>query len=159
MEQIYSAPVDKVFGLLTDPQWLESRCLALGEISAKVRVKKSSKGVAVSMTRRVKRDLPALVARVLSPVADLQFEENWASTDSGGYTGKMTMEVAGQPVTMTADFSVERAGKGCIYRIVHVARCSIPLVGGTVAKFAQGQIEKGCADEFVYLVNYLKTKR
>ena len=33
MEKKFNAPVDKVFGLLTDPKWLEARCLALGELS------------------------------------------------------------------------------------------------------------------------------
>ena len=30
MEQKYSAPIEKVFSLLTDPKWLEARSLALG---------------------------------------------------------------------------------------------------------------------------------
>ena len=34
MEKKFTAPVDKVFGLLTDPKWLEARSLALGELSS-----------------------------------------------------------------------------------------------------------------------------
>lgn len=45
------------------------------------------------------------------------------------------------------------------YRIEHQAKCSIPLVGGPVAKFAQGQIEQGCVAEFAYLVDYLKKNK
>ncbi len=158
MEQKYAAPVDKVFVLLTDPKWLEARCLALGELAAKVKAKKSGKGVTLSMTRRVKRDLPALIAKVLPSESDLQFEETWTPA-TGGYTGTLAMQIAGQPVTMTAEFSLQPDGKGCVYRIVHRTKCSIPLVGGTVAKFAQGQIEQGCADEFGYLVDYLKQRK
>lgn len=156
MEQKYSAPIDKVFALLTDPKWLEARSLALGEISAKVKVRKAGKGVAVSMTRHVRRELPALVAKVLSPESDLQFEETW-TPEGDGYVGKLTMDIVGQPVKTTADFSLRPAGKGCVYRIEHVVKCSIPLLGGTVAKFAQGQIEQGCADEFRHLAEALKS--
>jgi hypothetical protein len=159
MEQKYSATIDKVFALLTDPKWLEARCLALGELSAKVKAKKSAGGVALSMTRRAKRELPALVAKVLPSESDLQFEEVWRRGDDGGYTGTLAMDVVGQPVKMSAEFELAPAGKGCVYRIEHHTKCSIPLLGGPVAKFAQGQVEQGCADEFAYLVDYLKKNK
>jgi hypothetical protein len=159
MEQKYNAPIDKVFALLTDPKWLEARSAAVGELSAKIKAKKSGAGVKLSMTRHVKRDLPALVAKVLSPESDLQFEESWTAGDSGGYSGSLSMDIVGQPVKMSADFELTPAGKGCVYRIEHHTKCSIPLVGGPVARFAQGQIEQGCADEFAYLVAYLKKNK
>ena len=153
MEQKYNAPVDKVFALLTDTKWLQARSLALGELSAKVKAKKAAGGVKLAMTRRVRRELPALVARVMNPESDLQFDETWVAGDDGGYTGTLLMDVVGQPVTMSAEFSLAPAGKGCVYRIEHKTRCSVPLIGGTIAKFGQGQIEQGCADEFKYLVD------
>lgn len=156
MEQKYSAPVDQVFALLTDPKWLEARCMALGELSASVKAKKAGKGVALTMKRRVKRELPGLVAKVIPPEADLVFEEAWGPDEDGTRRGTLSMTAVGQPVTMTAEFELAPAGKGSIYRITHVCKCSVPLVGGAVAKFAQGQVEAGCADEFTYLVDYLK---
>lgn len=156
MEQKYSAPVDKVFALLTDPKWLEARCLALGELSASIKAKKAGKGVAIGMKRRVKRELPALVAKVIPPEADLVFEESWGPDEDGTRSGTLSMTAVGQPITMTAEFELAPAGKGSVYRITHVCKCSVPLIGGTVAKFAQGQVEAGCADEFAYLVDYLK---
>jgi hypothetical protein len=158
MEQKYGAPIETVLAHLTDPKWLEARCLALGELSAKVKAKKAGKGIKISMTRRVKRDLPALIARVLPSESDLQFEESW-TPDGDGYAGTLTMDVVGQPVSMTAEFSLQPAGKGCVYRIVHHAKCSIPLLGGPVARYSQSEIEQGCADEFKYLVAFLKAKK
>lgn len=51
MEQKYSAPIDKVFALLTDPKWLEARSAALGELSAKVMAKKSAGGVRATLIK------------------------------------------------------------------------------------------------------------
>jgi hypothetical protein len=59
---------------------------------------------------------------------------------------------------MTATFELAPAGKGCVYRITHKCKSSVPLIGGIVEKFAQEQVEHGCADEFRYLVDYLKKK-
>jgi hypothetical protein len=160
MEQKYSAPVDKVFALLTDPKWLQERSAAIGELSAKVKAKKSAGGVTLTMIRRVRRDLPGLVAKVLSPESDLVFEEVWsAAGDGGARTGTLTMEAAGQPVTMSAKFELAPAGKGCVYRITHRCKSSVPLIGGVVERFAQGQVESGCADEFAHLVAYLKNHK
>ena len=159
MEQKYNAPMDKVFALLTDPKWLEARSLALGELSASVRAKKSGGSVLLTMKRRVRRDLPGLVARVLSPESDLVFGETWSAEDDGGRTGTLTMDAVGQPMKMTAEFELCPTAKGCVYRITHRCKCSVPLIGGVVEKFALGQIESGCADEFGYLVDYLKKNK
>jgi uncharacterized protein YndB with AHSA1/START domain len=156
MEQKYKAPVDRVFALLTDPKWLQQRSVAIGELSAKVKAKKAGGGVTLTMQRRVKRELPGLVAKVLSPEADLVFEESWSAPASGGArTGTLTMDAVGQPVKMTATFELLPSGKGCVYRITHRCKSSVPLIGGVVEKFAQAQVESGCADEFAYLVAYL----
>jgi len=156
MEQKYSASAEQVFALLSDPKWLEARSLALGELSAKVKARKSAGGVLLTMHRRVHRDLPGLVAKVLSPEADLVFEEQWSAEDDGGRSGSLSMDITGQPVKMSAQFELLPAGKGCIYRITHKCKSSVPLVGGAIEKFALAQVEKGCADEFAYLVAYLK---
>jgi hypothetical protein len=93
---------------------------------------------------------------VLSHESDLTFEEVWSAPgDDGARTGTLTMEAIGQPIRMTATFELAPAGKGCVYRITHRCKSSVPLIGGVVEKFAQGQIESGCADEFAYLVEYL----
>jgi len=159
VEQKYSAPIDKVFALLTDPKWLEARSAALGELSAKVMAKKSAGGVSLSMKRRVRRDLPGIVAKVLSPESDLVFEEIWAKPGEGGHTGTLTMEAVGQPVKMSASFELAPSGKGCVYRITHKCKCSVPLLGRVVESFALGQVESGCADELAYLTQYLKTHK
>jgi hypothetical protein len=159
MEQKYNASMGKVFSLLTDSKWLETRSLALGELSASVKAKKSGGGVALTMTRRVRRELPGLVAKVMSPESDLIFEESWSAEGDGGRTGTLAMEAVGQPVKITAEFELVPSGKGCVYRITHKCKSSVLLIGGAIEKFTLGQVEKGCADEFGYLVEYLKKNK
>ena len=159
MDQKYAASVDKVFALLTDPKWLEARSTALGELSASVKAKKAAGGVTLSMKRRVKRELPGLMAKVMSSESDLIFTEVWAADADGVRQGKLDMDAVGQPVRMSATFELAPAGKGCTYRITHKCKASVPLIGGAVEKFALGQVEAGCADEFAYMVEYLKKNK
>jgi hypothetical protein len=111
------------------------------------------------LKRRVRRDLPRLVVRVPSPESDLIFGETWSAEDDEGRTGTLTMDAVGQPMKMTAEFELRPTAKGCVYRITHRCKSSVPLIGGVVEKFALGQIESGCADEFGYLVDYLKKNK
>ena len=62
----------------------------------------------------------------------------------------------GQPVRLSAEFSLSAAGKGCVYDISHSAKSSVPFLGGSIEKFAQKQSEEACADELDYLTAALK---
>ncbi len=158
VEKKLNAPVDKVFALLTDPKWLEARSLALGELSATCKTKKTAGGATVTMKRRVRRELNAVISKVLNPESDIELVEQW-TVDKGRRTGTFTLQVVGKPATVTAEFELAPEGKGCVYRIQHDAKVSVPLIGGVVAKFIMGQTEQGCADELDYLADYLKKNK
>ena len=158
METKFNAPADKVFGLLTNAKWLEERSLALGELSAKCPVKKSAAGLNITMKRRVHRDLPAIIAKVLNPDSDIEIVENWPG-GNGKWSGTYALTIVGKPITVSADFVLEAAGRGCVYRIAHKAKVKVPLIGGVIEKFVIGETEKGCADELEYLASYLKTHK
>ncbi len=156
IEQKFNASLARVYDLLTDAQWLEQRCLDLGELAATVKVKKTSKGASVTMKRRIKRDVPALVAKVLKPEGDMHIDESWSPDDDDGHSGSLSLDIVGQPIKISAEFSLRASGKGCVFTIQHTAKCGVPLIGGAVEKFALSQVEKGCADELAYVVKHLK---
>jgi len=156
MEQKYDAPLERVLALLTDPKWLETRCLALGELAASAQTRTAGGKVFVTMKRRVRRELPRAVAKVMPPESDLVFEQIWSPEENGGRSGTLVMNVVDRPVRMTAEFALTPSGKGCVYRIKHKCKCSMPLIGGAVERFTLGEVEAGCAREFEYLVEYLK---
>lgn len=157
VEKKFSASIDVVYDLLTNAKWLEQRSLDLGELSAAVKAKKTAKGAQLTMKRRIKRDLPAIVAKVLKDESDMTIEEQWAPDDDG-HSGSLTIELAGQPVKLSAEFSLAPSGKGCVYSIQHKAKCGVPLIGGAIEKFALGEVEKGASDELEYLAKHLKKK-
>jgi hypothetical protein len=154
VEKKFDAPLDHVFCVLTDARWLEERCRALGELGASCKTTRTG-GVVVTMKRRVRRELPALLARFFAPENDIVLEERWSS-DDGGHRAAYTLEVVGQPVTIAAEIQLVREGRGCVYRIRHQCKARVPLIGGAVEKFMVGQTEAGCADELAYLADYLE---
>ena len=51
----------------------------------------------LSMKRRVRRDLPGMLAKVLSPETDLLFEETGPCPTTGAGTGTLTMDAVASP--------------------------------------------------------------
>ncbi len=154
MEQKFNTTADHLFELLTNGKWLEERCLAMGELSAKCKTKKSD-GLQVTMNRRVHRDLPAMVAKVINPDSDIEIVERWSGT-AAKRTASYILTIVGKPITVTADIELEATGKSCVYRITHQAKVKVPLIGGVIEKFVIAETEKGCGDELTYLADYLK---
>lgn len=154
VEKKLPASPDKVFAVLTDPKWLEARCLALGELSALCKTRKSP-SVVVTMKRRVRLELSALISKVLSPESEIELEERW-SAEGKGYKGQLTLQIVGKPITVKGDFELVPDGKGCIYRIQHHVKVNVPLIGGAVEKYVLGQTEQGCSEELDYLADFVK---
>ena len=83
MQHKLNAPAQTVLDLLTNAKWLEARCLALGDISASVKTKKKAGQITVTMHRRISRELPGMLAKVLPPESDMVLEETWTLGDKG----------------------------------------------------------------------------
>ena len=75
MQAKLAAPVDKVFGSLTDPKWLPARSLALVELSASCATRKTSGRATVTMKPRVHRELNAAISKVRNPKSDVELVE------------------------------------------------------------------------------------
>ncbi|MEH6551079.1 MAG: DUF2505 domain-containing protein [Pseudomonadales bacterium] len=146
--------IDTVFELLTDPQFLVDRCLALGELSAECEIFEDGDHILVELTREVTRDLPSFLARIFDPVQTMSMKETW-SPDGDGWSGHWTVIIEGQPVSINADFSLKPAANGCIYTVSHKAKAKIPLIGGKLEKFIQGQSIEGAEAELSYLKEHL----
>jgi len=146
--------VDTVYETLTEPQFLVDRCLALGEISAECDVEEDDDYTTVSLVREVSRDLPRVLAKLFDAVQVTDMTERWQAAGDG-WRGEWTLEVRGQPVTVSANFELAPTASGCRYTVSHRAKAKIPLVGKQVEKYILGQTADGATDELEYLRDYL----
>lgn len=145
---------ETVYLLLTDPQFLVDRSLALGELSADCEVEEDDDSATVTMTREVKRDLPSFLAKLFNPVQTMNMTEEW-QRDGDGFTGHYRIEVQGQPVTMEADFSLKPGKKGSVYTLDFSCKARIPIVGKKVEQFIAEQAKEGLAREMDHTKKHL----
>ena len=144
-----------VYEVLTDPDFLVDRCLALGELSAECELEEDNNTATIRLVREISRDLPAVLAKVFGAVQLTDMEESW-EPDEDGWHGRWTMKVRGQPVTIFADFKLVNTATGCRYSVSHRAKAAIPLIGKQVEKYILGQTSGGAIDELSYLRDYLR---
>lgn len=151
----FNHDTDSVYELLTDPQFLVDRCIALGELSADCDFEEDGDEVIIRLTREVQRDLPRVLAKLFDPVQVMDMTERW-QPDGEGWSGDWSMEVRGQPVTITAKFKLAPTAGGCRYSVSHRVKANIPLVGGRVEKYILGQTGDGARAELDYLRDCLE---
>ncbi|MDJ0655410.1 MAG: DUF2505 domain-containing protein [Xanthomonadales bacterium] len=154
IEYEIEAGVDQVYALLTDPDYLSERSLAIGELSVEIEVQEGDAETTVIMKRTVVRDLPGWLAKIFSPEQEFELVETWRDTEQG-LQASYILSFLSQPVTVYADISLTPTDDGCIYEIEHRCKAKIPLIGGRVEKYVLGQIIEGCDDELVYLAEAL----
>lgn len=150
----FDQDVDTVYNLLTDPDFLVERSTALGESNAECEVEEYDDETVVKMTREVTRDLPSVLAKMFNPSQTMNMVETWRR-DGDDWEGEYTIDIVGQPVTMTAKFSLKAKGSGSVYQIKHGCKAKIPLVGGKVEKFILSQAVDGSKDELDYAKEHL----
>lgn len=80
--------------------------------------------------------------------------EHWHS-DGEGWRGNWTIEVRGQPVTISATFELVPTRQGSRYTVAHSVKAKIPLVGKQVERYVLGQTAGGASDELKYASTYL----
>jgi hypothetical protein len=154
----FDQDAESVYELLTDPQFLVDRCIALDELSAECDIEEHGEEIVISLTREVQRDLPKVLAKLFDPVQVMDMTERWQS-DGEGRSGDWNIDVRGQPVTISAKFKLAATAGGCRYSVSHRVKANIPLVGGRVEKYVLGQTGDGARAELDYLGDYLETKR
>lgn len=144
-----------VFEVLTDPDYLVDRNLALGELSSECEVEAFEDGATITAVREIERDLPAFLARLFNPVSVLDMTENWR-LNGDRWSGDWTMRIRSQPVTIFGSFELVPTAEGCCYRVSHRVKANIPLIGGRVEAFVLEQTDQGATDELAYLGDYLQ---
>lgn len=145
----FDQDVETVFNLITDPDFLVERSVALGELEADCDVEDYDDKTVVKLRRVVTRDLPAFLAKLFDPKQTLKMTETW-NKDGSDWKGDYSIEVEGQPVSISATFSLSAKGTGCSYQIQHKAKANIPLVGGKVEKFILSNTADGANQELEY---------
>lgn len=130
LEHKFAKGVDKVWAMYGDRAFFEKKYKATGCTNIQVLdYKKTEKGFSITVKYDAKSDAPVpdFAKKFMGETVSVTQTDAW---DAATKTGKITTEIKGAPVKVTADMKLEASGKGAVNKMVWTLSCGIPLVGG-----------------------------
>lgn len=153
LEHTYAdADVERVYGLITDPDFVTRKYTEIGGRDVKVERSDSADGGCVlTTTRTVTVDLPGFAKRVMQPTNTAVQTETWGGPAAdGSRTCRYRVEVRGMPSSITGTVTLSAAGASTKQDIDADVKVSIPLVGGRLEKFGVQTGESDLSAQFAF---------
>jgi len=148
LEHHFSKSVAKVWAMYSDRAFFEKKYAATGCINLEVLEHKvSDKGFSITVRYDAKSDAPVpdFAKKFMADRVNVTQTDTW---DASTKTGKITTEIKGMPVKLTAEMKLEASGKGAVNKMVWTLSSGIPLVGGKLESIAAEDVKiKSARDE------------
>jgi uncharacterized protein YndB with AHSA1/START domain len=141
--------VETVFGLMTDPDFLERKFTAGGakDVSADC-TDAGGGGTHVLIRRHVTVDLPGFAKKFIQPTNSVMQTEEWAAADeTGRRVCTYRIDVQGVPSRISGTVTLSPDAGGTRQDIEAEVKVSIPLVGGKLEGLAVDSGKKLLAEE------------
>jgi len=147
--------IEEIYDLLTDPDFLVDRNVALGDVDSECEAEETASGILIKMKRTRHLDMPAFLSSVLGGNPVFHTEEQWMTVQDH-YYGNSTTTVGSHPGTVRTSFTLHPDKKGCVYQISHEAKMKIPLVGRKVEQYIVQKAAEDVKKEMEYLRSSLR---
>jgi hypothetical protein len=150
LEYRFSHDLCAVLASLQDPDFIQTRSQALGEHRCSCEVQREGDVVLINTVRVVSLNLPKVALKFFNARQTMAMAESWRP-DGAGWKGHYHVDIAEQPLTIDATFSLMPAPGGCVFRIQHKPSIDIPMVKKPAEKFVTRTLEEGTRAECDYL--------
>ena len=152
----FDADVERMFALVTDPDFLRRRAEALGELEVDVTVDRDGGQLKIQITREVEQSLPSFMKKLYSGRQRLVDRQAWGR-DGAAHISDWTVQLGdGKRIQLRGRLTLAPAAGGCDYIEAFSATASIPLVGGRVEKYVLGQTEASIRKQIEFTRNALR---
>lgn len=154
----YAATPDAVFAAMTTPDVLVEKYTALGHQDVKILERTEGAGVVrVTSRRKVPMEVPGFAKKFIKPLNTVEQTDEWQPPSAKGERhGTWKVSASGVPVSVGGTLHIVAATK--CHAVVEIAgdvSCSIPLVGGKLASFVGGDVERTMRGEEDFNDGYL----
>lgn len=157
-EYSYPYSAEKIYELLTDPDFLTERSEYNGEknVSAELYDDDGKDLVKLHVEREL--ELPAFLKKLFRSYQIIDINELWSIVGSS-YIGKAEYEVEGQPVHISTETIIkdDNAGGSVIFVGVK-AKASVPLVAKKVEKFICENFLDTAKNSFAYITTHMESQ-
>lgn len=152
----YEATPDQMIAMMSDPDYLNAKYEALGDLEYEVVEQEAGDGtLTLKVDRTMAANLPSVAKKVLGDTSRLVQTENW-DTSGDVKTATITIEAPGKPVSISGEFKLEPVGDAqCDYTASFEVKASVPLVGGKIEKIVAGETKDSLVKEEAFNSQWL----
>ena len=145
----FDAPIDEVWTMFRDREAHVAKFEAMGHREIEVLAYDGDDDhVRLEVRRVVDIEVPGFAKKVIRPSNTVTSIDDWTRHDDGTCTGTQVIHTP-NPVDITSTTALRPADDGrTTYEITVAIKVNVPLIGGKVANFAKGDVEKQLRDEF-----------
>jgi uncharacterized protein YndB with AHSA1/START domain len=144
----FEAPIDRVWAMFTDPASHIAKFEAMGHRNVEILEEDHSDGLRLVVTREVDLDVPGFAKKFIKPTNTLVSTDHWRDRGDGTYGGEFIAETKGAPVDVRGTTLIEPDGDRTRYTVTTTIKVNVPLVGGKIADFSKGIVNRQMDDEF-----------
>lgn len=141
LEHKFAKTVAKVWAMYSDRAFFERKLKQLGYSNISITdYTTSAKGFSITMRYDAQSDakLPDFVKKLIGDTSSITETDSW---DAATKTGKISIDIKGAPIKVSAEMKLESAGKGSINKINWTLSSGIPLLGGKLERFLAEDVE------------------
>jgi uncharacterized protein DUF2505 len=128
------ADLGDVVAMILDPEFRAEVCRATMALDHRVEVGDQADGsVTVTVQRTLPAQVPDLVKRFVGETIELVQSETWSPDDgSGSRRAALSLQVVGQPASMTGEITVTHDATGVQESVHGRLQVAVPFFGGRV---------------------------
>lgn len=145
----FDAPIEAVWAMFSDPDSHVEKFTSMGHRDLEVlESSRTDDHLHVVISRVVEVELPGFASKVLQPVNTVVSTDDWYRRDDGTLGGGFKLETKGAPVQIVGTTSCRADGDRSAYEVVLDVSVKVPIIGGKIADWAKGDINKQLEMEF-----------
>ena len=142
--------VGSALKLCTEQKHQETVYARLGGSDVKIKREGRSPNVKLRISRREDANPPAAIRKLVPATSEVSHTEDWCA-DGDGYSADIVIDIRGVPVKIVGTKALQPDKGGCSVEWNFDVTSGIPLLGGMIASFAGGEVEKKLEAEFKVL--------
>jgi hypothetical protein len=141
--QCYDADPETVFAMLSDESFIVHKTKQSGALDVHASVEQEGEGTRIHNRRVMPAKVPGFVKRFLGDTIPMDETQHWgAADDRGSREADFAVEFDGQPIGFSGTISLRPDGVQTAVETKGVIKCTVPLIGGRIEKFAAEWISK-----------------
>ena len=140
--QHYAAAPDEVFAMLSDPAFVEAKCLASGSIEASAETTDEDVATTIVSRRVLPAKLPGFAKKFVGETVTLIETQKWSQPVDASRSGTFMVDFGNNPISFNGDVTLQPDGEGTRVEYVGAIKCTVPFVGGKIEGVALEWITK-----------------